>query len=132
MVDRGQVLDGIRSSLRNGFLEPKVAALRSVFPRNTLLRHLTPGMEMYPPGSIRLVERHGILFELDISDYPDWSLYFNNDVDSSRVLLPFVGTGDVFIDVGGNIGQTALMVSGEVGPGGIVISFEPFPCTAQR
>jgi FkbM family methyltransferase len=97
-----------------------------------LVRKAAPGPLLYDKGSTRTASRFGINFELELSDYPGWSLYFHSPVDSSRGLLQFVNEGDTILDIGGNIGQTALMCAQKVGPSGSVISFEPFPETIAK
>ena len=37
--------------------------------------------------------------------------------------------GDVFVDVGANMGYTSLLAARAVGPGGAVVAFEPAPAT---
>jgi len=62
----------------------------------------------------------------------DWLLYFHSDADSSAPVLNYIKQDNVVLDIGGNIGQTALLMAKAVGPGGRVISFEPFPETYNR
>lgn len=45
----------------------------------------------------------------------------------SALLLDFLTPGDVFVDVGANIGYFSLLAASRVGPGGAVFAFEPDP-----
>lgn len=52
------------------------------------------------------------------------------DRESDQEFLESVlGPGDVVVDVGANIGNTALAAASRVGPGGRVLAFEPHPRT---
>lgn len=44
----------------------------------------------------------------------------------------FLRPGDVFVDIGANLGLYSVLASGLVGPGGAVFSFEPDPKTHER
>jgi FkbM family methyltransferase len=71
--------------------------------------------------------KNGIRFELDIGDWIQENLFFLGEYEPEE--LGFVAeqlkTGDVFIDVGANIGLYTLHAAGRVGDSGIVIAFEP-------
>ena len=107
-------------------------ALSALASRSDAFYRIMPHNTLYPPNSFRRARRHGIEWELDLSDWPDWCLYFHSNADSPLGVLSYVVEGDVVIDVGGNIGQTALPLALALGDGGRVISFEPFPDTRQR
>ena len=108
------------------------SALSAMAGRTGALYRIIPSNKLYPPHSFRRARRHGIEWELDLSDWPDWCLYFHSDADSPLGVLSYVVEGDVVIDVGGNIGQTALPLALALGNRGRVISFEPFPETRRR
>lgn len=93
---------------------------------------LAPPNTYYCDEDIRYCERYGIKYKLNLNDYQSWLLYFFSDNDSSFGSLKHLKEGDVVIDVGGNIGQTALMMAKKVGHGGRVYSFEPFTRTYDR
>src|ERR1700722_3854253 len=72
---------------------------------------------------------NGVRFELDLQDY--WgtaAMYFDS---YSLVLVDnmkrYLRQGDVFLDVGANIGYMSAIGAGLVGPSGQVHSFEPIP-----
>ncbi|TDG12199.1 FkbM family methyltransferase [Seongchinamella unica] len=45
----------------------------------------------------------------------------------SSLVLDFLAPGDVFVDVGANIGYFSLLAASRVGPAGAVFAFEPDP-----
>lgn len=47
-------------------------------------------------------------------------------------VLDLLGPGDVFVDVGANVGYHAIQAALRVGPTGRVVAFEALPVTAQR
>lgn len=93
---------------------------------------LAPPNTHYSANDVRLCVRHGITYNLHLNDYQSWVLYFFSDQDSSFASLKFIKERDVCVDVGGNIGQTSLMMAKNVGAQGKVISFEPFGQTYDR
>ncbi len=103
------------------------------FLRHGLLRKLVykliPSNLLYPKGTIRIVQRNGTYYRLDISDYQEWLVYFYHDNDSSYHILKYIDGAEVIFDIGGNIGQTALNIAkykaGKKQPAQI-ISFEPY------
>jgi len=102
------------------------------FPNNRVLKRIIPSNEYYPLKSIRHCRRQGINYSLDIHDYQNWLIYFHSESDSSFGALRYLKTGDIALDVGGNIGQTALMMAKKTGNNGRIYSFEPFPGTFQK
>jgi FkbM family methyltransferase len=108
-----------------------VSRLKNSAAKNSLLK-LAPPNTAYRESDTRSCTRYGVNYKLYLNDYQSWVLYFYSDSDSSFGCLKFLKQGDVAIDVGGNIGQTALMMAKAVGPKGKVISFEPFAKTYDR
>ncbi len=109
-----------------------LAGLMTHCKDGNVLRKLIPGNDEFKPGTFRNCTRHGISYRLDINDYQSWLIYFSFEADSSAKILEFVNQGDCVIDIGGNIGQTALSLSGKVGEKGKILSFEPYPRTAGQ
>src|SRR5690606_23758547 len=72
---------------------------------------LIPSNHLYASGSIRKVERNGIKYTLDISDYQEWLIYFNSNTDSSKSVIDYLNKENVILDVGANIGQTSLWIA---------------------
>ena len=96
------------------------------------MRKLIPGNEEFHKNTIRYCTRNNIRYCVDLNDYQAWLIYFSFKIDSSFDTLKYVNPGDVVIDVGGNIGQTALSVAKKTGVEGKVISFEPYPGTNKQ
>jgi FkbM family methyltransferase len=115
------------------FLSPFAGHLLSTLLRNRSdkfwLRVFVPLNTHFKSGSFRLCRRGGINFLLDLSDYQSWLLYFHSSADSSEQVVNYVFTGDSVFDIGGNIGQTALLLAEKVSPSGMVYSFEPYLST---
>ena len=70
-----------------------------------------PANTFYKTGSTRRVKRKGIWYELDLSDYQEWLVYFYCKSDSSNHVLDYLGRSEIILDIGANIGQTALNMS---------------------
>lgn len=86
----------------------------------------------YPKGSIRKVERNGFQLELDLSDYMQWLLYFGVKTEPRDSLYELIKPGMIILDIGANIGETALEFGRRTGKSGHVYAFEPFPSTFQH
>jgi FkbM family methyltransferase len=59
-------------------------------------------------------------------------LYGRGEAASQEILAARLRPGDVFYDLGANIGLFSLLASRRVGPTGKVYSFEPDPSVAER
>lgn len=81
----------------------------------------------YPNPSIRKIERDGLTLELDISDICQWSVYFGFFDPSHAAFARHCEIGATVLDLGANIGLTALLASKLVGPTGRVVAVEPYP-----
>ena len=77
-----------------------------------------------PDGSILKVQ-------LDVP-YEQMVWLQDEEWDELRYLQNKLRPGDVFIDVGANIGLWTLVAATSVGPSGRVFSFEPNPTTFDR
>lgn len=86
----------------------------------------------YPKGSLRKAERDGFRFELDLSDYMQWLIYFGVSIEPRNKLYALVKPGMVIFDVGANIGETAMHFARRAGENGQVYAFEPDPVTFQK
>lgn len=72
--------------------------------------------------------------QCNTSDYVQMSLYFLRGYsrEEQDAVAKHLSEGDIFIDVGANIGVFALMGAQHVGPTGKVIAFEPADDTAEQ
>jgi len=80
------------------------------------------------------VNRSRINFELDISDYQEHLVYFDLEADSSKPLLRHIPVEDgIVLDIGANIGQTALWIANCLKKKNVkIIAFEPYPSTYAK
>jgi FkbM family methyltransferase len=92
---------------------------------DSFIGKLVPSNYMYSHNSIRLVQREGINYKLDISDLVDHFIYFGFREDAKEKLYSFIKPGMTVLDIGTNMGVTALHFSQRVGTTGKVIGFEP-------
>jgi FkbM family methyltransferase len=89
----------------------------------------------YKAGTMIVDDFDGDLkLELDLGEHMAsrsfWFGYYERDVIIA--LRRFLKPGDVFLDVGANIGEMTLYAAKHVGPSGIVYAFEPIPHLAAR
>lgn len=121
--------------LTNRFAESILLILIRLVASNKRFFKFVPVHEDYPKGSIRKVKRKGIWYELDISDYQEWLIYFHCKSDSSDSILDYLGKSEIIFDIGANIGQTAFnmfLKQSEIGLKPVVYAFEPFPGTYRK
>ena len=85
-------------------------------------------------GVVKKVQRQGFSFELHIDEWIQANVYFLGSYESEELntVRDFLKEGDVFVDLGANIGLFSTVASRAVGPKGQVYSFEPFPLNTQR
>lgn len=120
-----KILDVIRLIWKINILEKVLIKFTIGKIFGTLITKISPNYYQYKKGSIRLVNRDGINYNLDISDIIDWFIYFGFK-ENSRINLYFlINENDVIIDAGANIGDVSLHASKMVGSKGRVYSFEP-------
>ncbi len=109
-----------------------LAFVASGLPDQHFVRKLIPANDEYNKNTLRYCTRDSVRYCLDLNDYQAWLIYFHFETDSSSPVLKYVKPGDVVIDIGGNIGQTALQAATKVTQKGKVISFEPYPDTYRK
>lgn len=119
------VFNKFRKLLKNKICEFLLFPFTNKKPLSNFFVKITPVNELYEPNSIRKVKRNGINFELDISDYQNWLIYFGINNDASEGLFSLLKPGFTVIDIGSNIGQTALICAKSIGKTGKIIGFEP-------
>ncbi len=90
-------------------------------------------LDLFRGVNKRVRLKNGIYFELLIGDWVQENIFFLGEYEGAE--LQFVEKslreGDVFIDIGANIGLYTLHASSWVGTGGKVIAFEPLPQNYQ-
>lgn len=78
-------------------------------------------------GSVTMVKRGGIYWELDLMEGIDFSIWLLGSFEPNTVRCygNIVKHGDTVLDVGANIGAHTLQFARIVGDSGVVIAFEP-------
>ncbi len=118
-------LDVLRTVFKIEFIEKFLVKKTTGKASDSFYSKLVPANYLYPTNSIRQIERNGIKYKLDISDLVDHYIYFGFKETGKEKLYSFVKPGMVIIDVGANIGETALNFSKLTGNSGLVFAFEP-------
>jgi FkbM family methyltransferase len=106
-----------------------------VFRSKSWVFKIVPSNADYKPGTIRRVKRKRIRYELDLSDYQEWLVYFYCKADSSEYVLDYLDQSEIIFDIGANIGQTAFRMirnqaNKKLHP--FVYAFEPYPKTFSK
>jgi len=91
-----------------------------------------PQNYQYPKYSIRKVKRDEIWYELDLSEYMEWVIYYGLNVENRSDLYCLVKRDMVLFDVGSNIGETLLNFAKLTGDNGKVYGFEPVPYSFNK
>jgi FkbM family methyltransferase len=90
----------------------------------------------WPSGLQQAVRgTHQMLMRLDLQNWSDRRAYFSGryyQPDISRVLERLLRPGDQYIDIGANVGMTALLARSRIGPTGKGLAFEPNPIAFAR
>lgn len=124
-MKKTSILNSFRKLLRNSFTEK----LLYISIKNKVLSYfflkVIPSHYLYEPNSIRNVKREGINFSLDISDYQNWLIYFGVKNDFPIGFFELIKPNSTIIDIGTNIGQTALHCAKLAGKNSKIIGFEP-------
>ena len=93
---------------------------------------LAPNHYQYPAVAPKRVSREGFNFELNVGDFLDWHVYYGQMEGAKERLYDLARAGDVVIDVGANIGETALHLGRRVGASGRIFAFEPDPQMREK
>ncbi|HLG35791.1 MAG TPA: FkbM family methyltransferase [Bacteroidia bacterium] len=117
----------VKSFFRNQWCEAVIIFFSSVPVLRRFFFLLRPRHSDYAPGTLRRAKRNNIHYELDISDWVEWNIYFCNRVEPREKIYALALPGDTVIDVGVNIGETLLNLATQVGEKGKAIGFEPAP-----
>ncbi len=89
---------------------------------------------LFAPASKRVEGQiGGFAYQFDFSDELQWQMYFGlYDQAGTTLMSKILRPGDVFFDVGANVGYYALQAARLVGDAGEVHAFEPIPANAER
>ncbi|MFN0189591.1 MAG: FkbM family methyltransferase [Bacteroidia bacterium] len=96
-----------------------------------IIRKLVPPNYLYNKGKYRKVNRNGINYLLDISNVVDHSFYFNLEKPSYGSILSQIKKAKFILDIGGNIGTSALYFA-SINQTAKILSFEPHPDTFSK
>jgi len=92
---------------------------------------IAPNNYQYAKNTIRICERDGIRYSLDISDYMQYCIYYGVEIEPRDVLYGLIKNSTTIIDVGTNIGET-LMNFAKMNRDGRNIGFEPVPYLYEK
>ena len=122
-----RVLNFIRRFFIVTGFDKKLSTLTKNKPASSFFVKLIPPNYLYRPGTIRSVVLNGISFKTDISDTMGHVVYFGIKDPGQEKLFSLIRPGMSVMDVGTNIGLTALNFARIVGEKGKVFAFEPDP-----
>lgn len=94
-------------------------------PDGSWFHKLPPNHYQYAQDTQRKVERDGILYQLHLTDYVHWRVFWDMEKEGKNSLFHMLKPGDCFMDIGANIGEICLKASRLVGASGKVFAFEP-------
>ena len=126
------LMNALRRLLRFRLAEDVFARLLQNRGWDSKLIRFATAHVLYPAGSIRHIERHGINYVLDMSDLVDWWIFMRLADPVVTVVRDLLKPGMTCVDCGANMGYVSFAMAQEVGAGGRVFSFEPFPGNASR
>lgn len=112
--------------------EKIVLTFRNIPVLNRLAIACMPRHIFYKKDSFRTVNRNGINYQLDLSDWVEWNLYFKNNLNPEEKLFGLVKEGMTVLDIGANIGELTLNFAKQVGANGKIFSFEPSPINFRK
>jgi FkbM family methyltransferase len=98
-------------------------------PNETIDRRWPRGLQQPVRGT------HQMLMRLNLQNWSDRRAYFSGryyQPDICRLLETLLRPGDQYVDVGGNVGFTALLARSRVGTTGKGVVFEPNPAAFAR
>jgi FkbM family methyltransferase len=125
----------VASALQVAFRWPRLEHVAGLLVRGrdySGLCRLIPLHTQYPAGSMRQAERYDCRFELDLSDLMQWYLFWGFRDPSHEALISLCKPGSTVVDVGANIGITALRCAHLSGESGKVVAIEPDPLNVAR
>ena len=87
------------------------------------------------PTAVAEGKLHGFRMELDLRNWSERQTYFLGrfyDLPTQLLVMRLLRRGDLFVDVGANIGMISALAAHCVGPEGRVLAFEPNPDAMRR
>jgi FkbM family methyltransferase len=85
----------------------------------------------HPERHVTAQIQHGFELVIDLTDHTFRHLYFHGEYQPAvtRIIEQVAQRGQIWIDVGANVGYFSILLSKLVGDSGAVIAFEPNPVT---
>jgi len=105
---RTRVINVFRSLLKFRAAEHFLASLTQGKNRRHLVWKLVPPEYLYKKSRNHRVTREKIVFDLDLSNYNEFCLFYGLPEPSLLYLFSFIKSGFVVLDIGANIGFAAL------------------------
>jgi len=93
-------------------------------PLNAFICKFIPYPVHYRQPTYRVIYRNSIKFNVDLSDHMQWLIYFGHEVENRKALYGLLDKKYQILDVGANVGETALNMSKIAGPGSNVVAIE--------
>lgn len=127
----------VRRLVRLGHPRLRELRARAVDGHRPVDRAMGAGVRWLESGVVRIPSGHAAGLALDMSHLPISHAHFgslaygNLETSVQEAMLRHLGPGDVFYDVGANLGFFALLGARMVGDGGRVYAFEAAPDNAQ-
>lgn len=112
-------------------LESFLARITRGLPPDHFVCKWVPNPYQYQADAFRLMKRDGITMNVDISDYIGHYLYFGFEDRGMQRLFSLCAEDATVVDVGANIGWTALRMA-LLAVRGQVYAFEPDPYNAEQ
>jgi len=122
---KGRFIDLPKGIFKISILESLLSSLTQGRTPRDFFARLPPLNNAYSKNSIRKVVRNGIHYELDLSDYMEWLVFWGIQVEPRDSIYEMAKPANHVLDVGANIGEISLNLAKRVGPGGSVHAFEP-------
>jgi FkbM family methyltransferase len=126
-----KIFDFFRGIFKIPFFEHLLVKTKAGRKVNSFTYRLIPRVYNYPHPSWRTKHKDGLTFKLDISNYVDHAYYFEIGDPGFERLKKMVKESWNIMDVGSNIGTTALTFA-QLASKGKVMAFEPNSRTFKR
>jgi FkbM family methyltransferase len=131
MLTRAVARTARKTLIRSG-VDRRLADATYRQPRQLLTRLFRPDCEDYRGTPRRRAARNGIMFDLELWDFVQWTIYFGTEIAEKSALFDLAKPGQVVLDIGTNVGEVLMNFAKRVGPEGRVIGFEPNPETLAK
>lgn len=116
-------------------LQSMVNGMRRIFPRGwapllSSVAHIVPGLQRY-----KALLSNGDQIYLDLREKMCFGIFFHgsqpHEAGTETLLKGLLNKGDVFVDIGANLGYYTRIGSKIVGSEGAVLAFEPMPAAIR-